>query len=95
MVIVASDLPSCCDLDLGGLSLASLATIHNLLGHGLHVDRCLLFPPSWLQSFANDPLGCCDLDLGGLSLAFLAVACDPPSCSPHVDCHFPFPPSWL
>ncbi len=54
MAIAANDLPSCRDLDLGGLSfasfvLASLATICDLLGHNLHVNHCLLSLPSWLQ----------------------------------------------
>jgi hypothetical protein len=42
---------NCCDLDLGGMSLASLMliVIHDLFGCDLHVDHCLPFPPSWLQ----------------------------------------------
>ncbi len=54
MATATNDLPSHCDLNLGGLSrtslvVASLATIHNLLGHGPHVDHHFLFPPFWLQ----------------------------------------------
>jgi hypothetical protein len=41
LATIINDLLGCCDLDLGGPLLASLAlTIaHNPLGRGLHVDR--------------------------------------------------------
>jgi hypothetical protein len=43
-----------CDLDRSGCRLASLvlATTHNLLHHGPHVDHHLPCPPSWLQLLA-------------------------------------------
>jgi hypothetical protein len=101
LVAIANDLLGCCDLNLGGLNLASLvlpsiATICNLLGRGLYVDCCLLSPP-WLQSSANDPFGHRDLDLGGFSLAFLVLAfltsaCNPLGHSPHVGHHLVSPP---
>jgi hypothetical protein len=38
------------NLGLGGPCLASLVFIaHDLPFHGLHVDCCFPFPPSWLQ----------------------------------------------
>ncbi len=100
MVVVVNDPLGRCDLDLGGLILvflvfASLATIRNLLGRGLHVDRCLFFTPSCLHNSINVPFSCHYFDLGGLSLAFLVTACDPPNRNPHVGCHLPSPPSWL
>ncbi len=93
LVATVSDLIGCCDFDLGGLNIA---TIRNLLGHGLYVDCCLLSPP-WLQSSADDPFSCGDLDLGGLSLAFLVLAfltsvCNPLGHSPHVGCCLASPP---
>jgi len=96
LVATASDLIGRCDFDLGGLNLASIvlpfiATIRNLLGHGLYVDCCLLSPP-WLQSSTNDPFSCRDLDPGGLSLAFLTSACNPLGHSPHVGCRLASPP---
>jgi hypothetical protein len=54
LAVGVSDPPSCCDLDLGGLSLASfvlasLATTYDPLGHNPHVDHRLPSPPFWLQ----------------------------------------------
>ncbi len=54
MLIVVNDPFGHCDLDLGGLSLASLmlaflATTCNPLDHSPHVDYRLPLPPSWLQ----------------------------------------------
>jgi hypothetical protein len=100
LVVATNDPLGCCDLDLGGLSLASIAVIHNLHGCGLHVDPYFLSLPSCLQSSTNDLLSCCDLDFGGLSLAFLVLAflvatCNPLGCSPHVGRRLPFLPFWL
>ncbi len=99
MATTTSDLLSHCDLDLGGLSLtslvvASLVATHNLIGHGLHVDRHLFFS-SLLVAAVNDFFGHRGLNFCGLSLASLTVACNPLGCSPHVDCHLLSPPSWL
>jgi hypothetical protein len=54
LVATANDLLSHCDFDLGGLNLAflvfaSLATTHNLLGRGPHVNCHFLSPSFWLQ----------------------------------------------
>ncbi len=48
LVAPTSDLPGHHDLDLGGLNLASLATVYNPFGHNFHVDHHLPSLPFWL-----------------------------------------------
>ncbi len=73
LAIGVSEPPSCRDLDLGGLSLASVATTCYPFGHNPHADHRLSSPP-FLAAIASDLPSCCDHDFGGLSLASFACA---------------------